>query len=65
MSEPPSRYEATPAPPPVAGVRAVLRVPLTAVMFLTRLPCPPWVGHDAPTLSRSAVYFPADRKSVV
>ncbi|MEM1054054.1 MAG: adenosylcobinamide-GDP ribazoletransferase [Bacteroidota bacterium] len=35
------------------------RVPLTAVMFLTRLPCPAWVGHDAPTLSRSAVYFPA------
>lgn len=46
-------------PPPSAGWRAVARVPLTAVMFLTRLPCPSWVGHDAPTLSRSAVYFPA------
>ena len=46
-------------PPPSTGWRAVLRVPLTAVMFLTRLPCPAWVGHDAPTLSRSAVYFPA------
>ncbi|MEM6285632.1 MAG: adenosylcobinamide-GDP ribazoletransferase [Bacteroidota bacterium] len=46
-------------PPPSSGWRGVTRVPLTAVMFLTRLPCPSWVGHDAPTLSRSAVYFPA------
>ncbi|MEM1042752.1 MAG: adenosylcobinamide-GDP ribazoletransferase [Bacteroidota bacterium] len=46
-------------PPPSTGWRGVARVPLTAVMFLTRLPCPAWVGHDAPTLSRSAVYFPA------
>ncbi|MEO1570836.1 MAG: adenosylcobinamide-GDP ribazoletransferase [Bacteroidota bacterium] len=45
-------------PPETTGWRAVARVPLTAVMFLTRLPCPAWVGHDAPTLSRSAVYFP-------
>lgn len=35
-----------------------LRVFLTAVMFLTRLPCPSWVGHDADYLARSTVYFP-------
>ncbi|MEM0960965.1 MAG: adenosylcobinamide-GDP ribazoletransferase [Bacteroidota bacterium] len=46
-------------PPPSTGWRGAARVPLTAVMFLTRLPCPAWVGHDAATLSRSAVYFPA------
>ena len=55
MSESPAPYDV----PTTTGWRSVARVPLTAVMFLTRLPCPAWVGHDAPTLSRSAVYFPA------
>jgi adenosylcobinamide-GDP ribazoletransferase len=32
---------------------------LTGVMFLTRLPCPAWVGHDAEYLARSTVWFPA------
>ncbi len=36
-----------------------LRVLLTGVMFLTRLPCPAWVGHDAEYLARSTVWFPA------
>ena len=62
MSETPSRYEAdlreaSRAPAGVLGDQ--LRVALTAVMFLTRLPCPAWVGHDAATLSRSSVWFPA------
>ncbi|HEX8391779.1 MAG TPA: adenosylcobinamide-GDP ribazoletransferase [Longimicrobium sp.] len=35
-----------------------LRAFLTGVMFLTRLPCPAWVGHDAEYLARSTVYFP-------
>jgi hypothetical protein len=35
-----------------------LRVLLTGVMFLTRLPCPAWVGHDAEYLARSTVWFP-------
>ena len=60
MSETPARYEFGETPPPPAGVLGdQLRVALTAVMFLTRLPCPAWVGHDAPTLSRSSVWFPA------
>lgn len=46
-------------PPPSRGWKAAARVPLTAVMFLTRLPCPSWVGHDAATLSRSTIFFPA------
>lgn len=41
-----------------AALRDHLRVFLTGVMFLTRLPCPPWVGHDAAYLARSTVYFP-------
>ncbi|MEM1128790.1 MAG: adenosylcobinamide-GDP ribazoletransferase, partial [Bacteroidota bacterium] len=35
-----------------------LRAFLTGVMFLTRLPCPSWVGHDADYLARSTPYFP-------
>lgn len=38
--------------------RRQLRAFLTGVMFLTRLPCPAWVGHDADYLARSTVYFP-------
>ena len=60
MSETPARPDALATPPPPPGVLGdQLRVALTAVMFLTRLPCPAWVGHDAPTLSRSSVWFPA------
>lgn len=59
VGRPPAARPPASDPPETTGLRAVLRVPLTAVMFLTRLPCPAWVGHDAPTLSRSAVYFPA------
>ena len=39
-------------------VRDALRVFLTGVMFLTRIPCPAWVGHDAEYLARSTVWFP-------
>ncbi|GJG86160.1 adenosylcobinamide-GDP ribazoletransferase [Gemmatimonadetes bacterium T265] len=35
-----------------------LRVFFTAVMFLTRIPCPRWVGHDPAWLARSTAYFP-------
>ncbi|HEY0777815.1 MAG TPA: adenosylcobinamide-GDP ribazoletransferase [Gemmatirosa sp.] len=35
-----------------------LRVVLTAVMFLTRIPCPRWVGYDPSHLARSTAYFP-------
>ncbi|MEM6648473.1 MAG: adenosylcobinamide-GDP ribazoletransferase [Bacteroidota bacterium] len=38
--------------------RQQLRAFLTGVMFLTRLPCPAWVGHDAEYLARSTPYFP-------
>lgn len=36
-----------------------LRAPLAAVMFLTRIPVPSWVGHDRELLARSAGWFPA------
>ena len=39
-------------------VRDELRVFLTAVMFLTRIPCPRWVGYDPAWLARSTAYFP-------
>lgn len=35
-----------------------LRVFLTGVMFLTRLPVPGWVGHEAEYLARSTPWFP-------
>ena len=35
-----------------------LRLLLTAVMFYTRLPVPPWVGHSDDQLNRATVYFP-------
>lgn len=38
--------------------RRVTRPFFTAVMFLTRLPCPAWVTHDPADLARSTVYFP-------
>lgn len=40
---------------PIAGA---LRVPLSAVVFLTRIPCPSWVGGDPAHLARSTAYFP-------
>lgn len=39
-------------------VREALRVPLSAILFLTRIPCPSWVGGDPSHLARSTVYFP-------
>jgi adenosylcobinamide-GDP ribazoletransferase len=44
--------------PPKGIVGEQLRVFLTAVMFLTRLPCPSWVGHEPEYLAKSSVYFP-------
>lgn len=41
-----------------ARFRKAVRPFLTAVMFLTRLPCPRWVTHDSVDLARSTVYFP-------
>ena len=35
-----------------------LRLALTALMFLTRIPVPAWVGHSEMQLNRSARYFP-------
>ena len=35
-----------------------LRLALTALMFLTRIPVPAWVGHSAAQLNQSARYFP-------
>lgn len=35
-----------------------LRLALTALMFLTRIPVPAWVGHSETQLNRSARYFP-------
>ena len=40
------------------AVRRLLRPPLTAVVFLTRIPCPRWVGGDPADLARSTAYFP-------
>lgn len=38
---------------------AQLRLFLTALMFLTRIPCPRWVSHKPESLARAASYFPA------
>ncbi len=43
---------------PTTGLRGALRPFLTGVMFLTRIPCPAWVGHDAEYLARSTPWFP-------
>lgn len=39
-------------------MREALRTPLSAVLFLTRVPCPAWVGGDPSHLARSTTYFP-------
>lgn len=39
-------------------VQRTLRVPLTAVMFLTRIPCPSWLDGDPVNLARSTTWFP-------
>lgn len=44
--------------PPLAWWKEALRPFLTGLMFLTRLPCPEWVGHEAEYLARSTPYFP-------
>ncbi len=48
----------TEAEAPTTGWRGALRPFLTGVMFLTRIPCPAWVGHDSEYLARSTVWFP-------
>jgi adenosylcobinamide-GDP ribazoletransferase len=58
MTAPEVARDAEPAPP-AGWLGDQLRVLLTGVMFLTRLPCPAWVGHDAEYLARSTVWFPA------
>lgn len=35
-----------------------IRVFFTAMMFYTRIPCPPWVDHSQDYISRSIRYFP-------
>ena len=57
MSIRPTRQGSPPAAQPT-WARRQLRAFLTGVMFLTRLPCPAWVGHDAEYLARSTPYFP-------
>lgn len=57
MSETPRGESASPGEGG-GGLRDHLRVFLTAVMFLTRIPCPPWVGHEPEYLARSTIYFP-------
>lgn len=39
-------------------MRNALRAPLTAVMFLTRIPCPTWLDGDPAHLARSTTWFP-------
>ncbi len=61
MTAPDAAPHATPDGTPAAPggwLGDQLRVLLTGVMFLTRLPCPAWVGHDAEYLARSTVWFP-------
>lgn len=40
-------------------IRREIRIFLTAVMFLTRIPVPAWVGHSQENLERSSRYLPA------
>lgn len=40
-------------------LQRILRAPLTAVMFLTRIPCPTWLDGDPAHLAQSTVWFPA------
>lgn len=39
-------------------MRDQLKIFFTAVMFLTRIPCPSWVDHAPDSLAKSTVYFP-------
>ncbi len=39
-------------------IREELRLFFVALMFLTRLPCPAWVGHRPEDSARSVLYFP-------
>ena len=39
-------------------MRQQLHVFLTALMFYTRIPCPPWVDHSADMLNQATRYFP-------
>lgn len=54
MSDEPTTDDADALTP----VQRALTPFLTALMFLTRIPCPRWVGHGADALARSTVYFP-------
>lgn len=40
-------------------MQRALSAPLTAVMFLTRIPCPAWLDGDPVHLARSTAWFPA------
>ena len=42
----------------VPWLRIQVRAFLASVMFLTRIPCPRWVGGDPDILSRATTYFP-------
>jgi adenosylcobinamide-GDP ribazoletransferase len=39
-------------------MRDQLKIFFTAMMFLTRIPCPSWVDHAPDSLAKSTVYFP-------
>ena len=43
----------------MSAPREQLRAFFTALMFLTRVPCPRWVGHTPDLLARSTTWFPA------
>lgn len=42
----------------MTALREQLRAFFTAQMFLTRIPCPAWVGYEPELLARSTAYFP-------
>ena len=42
-----------------SAAQRMLRAPLTAVMFLTRIPCPAWLDGEPEHLAQSTVWFPA------
>ncbi|HAI75960.1 MAG TPA: adenosylcobinamide-GDP ribazoletransferase, partial [Microscillaceae bacterium] len=39
-------------------VQEQIKIFLTAVMFYTRIPCPPWVDHSEAYLNKATAYFP-------
>lgn len=41
-----------------AAQARLLRAPLTAVMFLTRIPCPAWLDGDPAHLAQATAWFP-------